>query len=183
MAKTIIRHIQGNQITIGFPVQEVYAELRNGSFSEYQVELLISNTWIVLRRGILVRQYKAFVSFNYVHFTDGGHLPCGEYDIEVYYDSNDEGHHMRLKYEKILTVVDSTEAGQVYQSTDFDVVAFYPVIQGRAAAVIIGSDYVRLMAGNGLNADIDEDSVNLRAGYGNSTVDVTENNVNINING
>ena len=182
MAKTIIRHIQGNEITIGFPVNEVYAELRNGSFEAYAEQQLIGDTWVVLRRGILVRQYKATVSFNYVHFTDGGHLPCGEYDIEVYYDSQDEGHHMRLKYEKILTVVDSTEAGQVYDSTDFDVVAFYPVIQGRASAIVIGDGYVRLIAGNGLNADIDEDSVNLRAGYGNSTVEVTENNVNININ-
>lgn len=184
MAETKILHIQGNQITIGFPVEEVYADLRDGSLDTNSESLLIdsANTWVVLRRGLLVRQYRATVSFNYVHFTDKGHLPCGEYDIEVYYDSTDEGHHMRLKYEKMLTVVDSTEQGQVYQSTDFDVLAYYPVINGREAAVIIGDGYVRLMAGAGLRADIDSDSVNLRAGYGNSTVEVTENNVNININ-
>ena len=180
--KTKILHIQGNEITIGFPVEEVYADLLDGEFNENHVETLIMNAWVVLRRGILVRQYQATISFNYVHFTDKGHLPCGEYDIEVYYDSQDQGHHMRLKYEKMLIVVDSTEAGQVYQSSDYDVMAYYPVIRGRASAVIIGNGTVSLIAGRGLKADIGENSVNLRAGHGNSEVEVTNNNVNIHIN-
>lgn len=181
MGKTKILHTQGNQITIGFPVTEVYADLINGKLDINNNDNLLGDTWVVLRRGILVRQYRASVSFNYVHFTDMGHIPCGEYDIEVYYDSRDEGHHMRLKHEKILCVVDSTDEGQVYDSTDYDVTTYYPVIQGRASAVIIGSDYVALVAGNGLNADISENSVNLRAGYGDSTIDIDNNNVNIRI--
>ena len=88
---------------------------------------------------------------------------------------------MRLKHEKILHVVDTTDEGQKYEGSDFNVIAYYPVIQGRAAAVIIGSDYVALYANNGLNADIGTDSVNLRAGYGESSVEVNANNVNINI--
>ena len=181
MAKTKILHTQGNRITIGFPIEEVYAEVRDGSLSKNAENKLITDVWVVLRRGLLIRQYHASSSFNYVHFTDEGHLPCGEYDIEVYYDSIDEGRHMRLKYEKILHVVDTTDEGQKYEGSDFNVIAYYPVIQGRAAAVIIGSDYVALYANNGLNADIGTDSVNLRAGYGESSVEVNANNVNINI--
>jgi hypothetical protein len=37
------------------------------------------------------------------------------------------------------------------------------------------------MAGRGLKADLGDDSVNLRTGYGDSQVDVTNTNVNINI--
>lgn len=181
MAKTKILHTQGNQITIGFPVEEVYADLRDGSLEKNNRNNLIDDVWVVLRRGILVLQYRASASFNYVHFTDMGHLPCGEYDIEVYYDSDDQGHHLRLKYEKILHVVDSTEAGQTYEGSDFDVTTYYPVIHGRASAVVISNGAVSIYAGNGLNADLGDDSVNLRAGYGESQVDITNTNVNINI--
>ena len=179
---TKILHIQGNEITIGFPVGEVYADLRDGTLDKHVLDRVIDDpTWVVLRRGLLVRQYRATASFNYVHFTDTGHLPCGEYDIEVYYDSEDEGHHMRLAYEKILRVVSTTDEGQQYQSSDYDVMAYYPVINGRASAVIISNGTVALMAGRGLKADLADNSVNLRTGYGDSQVDVTNTNVNINI--
>ena len=36
MAKTKILHIQGNEITIGFPVGEVYADLLDGAFDTLQ---------------------------------------------------------------------------------------------------------------------------------------------------
>lgn len=179
---TKILHTQGNEITIGFPVGEVYADLRDGTLDKHVDDNIINDpTWVVLRRGLLVRQYRATVSFNYVHFTDTGHLPCGEYDIEVYYDSEDGGHHMRLVYEKILRVVNTTDEGQQYQSSDYDVMAYYPVINGRASAVIISNGTVALMAGRGLNADIGDGAVNLRAGYGNSTIEIENNSVNIHI--
>lgn len=178
--KTKILHIQGNPITIGFPVVQASAELRDGSLVKGNVPQLIGDAWVVLRNGLFVRQYKVIPTFNYVHFTDNGHLPCGEYDIELYYDDED-GQHMRLKYPSVLSVVDSTEDGQVYDSTDYDVIAYYPVIEGRASAVVIGDGYVALMAGNGLNADIGDHSVNLRAGYGNSTIAVEDNKVKIQI--
>ena len=180
MAKTKILHTQGNRITIGFPIEEVYAELRDGSLSKNKEAKLITDVWVVLRRGLLIRQYHAFSSFNYVHFTDEGHLPCGEYDIEVYYDSIDE-HHMKFVEEKMLCVVRTTAEGQKYQSSDYDVVAYYPVIRGRASAVVIGDGYVRLYAGRGLNADLADGAVNLRAGYGNSTIEIENNSVNIHI--
>lgn len=180
MAKTIIRHIQGNAITIAFPLAEVEHLLTDGSETVNREQNVINgDVWVVLNRGILVRQYKARVQNNYIVFTDHGHIPCGEYDITVLYDTGRTPRPMRYKQDAVLTVVDTTEEGQVYDSTDYDVVAYYPVIQGRASAVVIGDGYVRLIAGNGLRADIDEDSVNLRAGYGNSEVEVTENNVNI----
>ena len=180
MAKTIILHIQGNEITIGFPIQEVATMLTDGSRSTTAEENALADVWVVLRRGLLVRQYRATVIDNLVYITDNGHLLCGEYDIEVYYDSIDE-HHMKFVEEKMLCVVRTTAEGQKYQSSDYDVVAYYPVIRGRASAVVIGDGYVRLYAGHGLNADLGDDSVNLRAGYGNSQVDVTNTNVNINI--
>ena len=181
MEKTKILHIQGNEITIGFPLVTISATLVDGSLNKDEIEDAVGNAWVVLRRGILVRQYHVQASHNYVFITDKGHLPCGEYDIEAYYDDPD-GIHMRYKYEKLLAVVDSTDAGQVYESSDYDVVAYYPVINGRASAVVIGDGYVGLRAGAGLNADIGNDSVNLRAGFGPSQVEITENNVNININ-
>lgn len=180
MAKTKILHIQGNEITIGFPVKEINAVLQDGTATTVDDLEAISELWVVLRRGILVRQYKVHPAHDYVFFTDKGHLPCGTYDIEAYYDT-DDGQHMRLKYPQILTVVDNTEAGQIYESDDFDVDAYFPVINSRASAVVISDGVVSLFAGRGLNADIGEDSVNLRAGFGPSQVEVTENNVNINI--
>jgi hypothetical protein len=180
MAKTKILHIQGNEIMIGFPVKEVNAVLHDGSSSTVDNIDALSELWVVLSRGILVRQYKVRPAHDFVFFTDKGHLPCGVYDIEVYYDTED-GQHMRLKYPQILTIVDSTEAGQMYESDDFDVDAYYPIINSRASAVVISNGIVSLFAGRGLNADLGDDSVNLRAGYGDSQVDVTNTNVNINI--
>ena len=165
---------------IGFPVKEVNAVLHDGSSSTVDNIDALSELWVVLRRGILVRQYKVRPAHDFVFFTDKGHLPCGVYDIEVYYDTED-GQHMRLKYPQILTIVDSTEAGQIYESDDFDVDAYYPIINSRASAVVISNGIVSLFAGRGLNADLGDDSVNLRAGYGDSQVDVTNTNVNINI--
>lgn len=180
MTKTIILHIQGNEITIGFPIQEVTTVLTDGSRSTAAEENGIADVWVVLRRGLLVRQYRATVIDNLVYITDKGHLLCGEYDIEVYYDSIDE-HHMKFVEEKMLCVVRTTAEGQKYQSSDYDVVAYYPVIRGRASAVVIGDGHVRLYAGRGLNADLADGAVNLRAGYGNSEIEVTDNNVNIHI--
>jgi hypothetical protein len=180
MAKTKILHIQGNEIMIGFPVKEMNAVLNNGVSSTQGKTEAIGESWVVLRRGILVRQYKTFPAHDFVFFSDKGHLPCGVYDIEVYYDTED-GQHMRLKYPQILTIVDSTEAGQIYESDDFDVDAYYPVINSRASAVVISNGAVSLFAGRGLNADIGEHSVNLRAGHGNSTIEIENNSVNIHI--
>ena len=180
MAKTIILHTQGNEITIGFPIQEVTSVLTDGSRSTTAEENDLADVWVVLRRGLLVRQYRATVIDNLVYITDKGHLLCGEYDIEVYYDSIDE-HHMKFVEEKMLCVVRTTAEGQKYQSSDYDVVAYYPVIRGRASAVVIGDGHVRLYAGRGLNADLADGAVNLRAGYGNSEIEVTDNNVNIHI--
>jgi len=180
MAKTIILHIQGNEITIGFPIQEITSVLNDGSRTTTAEENDLADVWVVLRRGLLVRQYRATVIDNLVYITDKGHLPCGEYDIEVYYDSIDE-HHMKFVEEKMLCVVRTTAEGQKYQSSDYDVVAYYPVIRGRASAVVIGDGYVRIYAGRGLKADIGDNSVNLRAGYGNSTIKIENNSVNIHI--
>lgn len=180
MAKTIILHTQGNEITIGFPLQEITTVLTDGSRSTTAEENALADVWVVLRRGLLVKQYKATIIDNLVYITDKGHLLCGEYDIEVYYDSIDE-HHMKFVEEKMLCVVRTTEEGQKYQSSDYDVVAYYPVIRGRASAVVIGNGTVALMAGRGLNADLADGAVNLRAGYGNSEIEVTDNNVNIHI--
>jgi hypothetical protein len=180
MAKTIILHIQGNEITIGFPIQEVASVLTDGSRSTTAEENDLADVWVVLRRGLLVRQYRATIIDNLVYITDKGHLLCGEYDIEVYYESIDE-HHMKFVEEKMLCVVRTTAEGQKYQSSDYDVVAYYPVIRGRASAVVIGDGHVRIYAGRGLNADIADGAVNLRAGYGNSTIEIEDNNVNIQI--
>jgi len=181
ISKTDILHVQGNPITIGFPVERINAVLRDGSFEALGSENSIDDgVWVVLRRGLLVRQYRATVIDNLVYITDKGHLLCGEYDIEVYYDSIDE-HHMKFVEEKMLCVVRTTAEGQKYQSSDYDVVAYYPVIRGRASAVVIGDGHVRLYAGRGLNADLADGAVNLRAGYGNSEIEVTDNNVNIHI--
>lgn len=180
MANTKILHIQGNEITIGFPLITISANLVDGSLTKSELEDAVGHAWVVLRRGILVRQYHVMASHNYVFITDKGHLPCGEYDIEVYYEDPD-GIHMRFKYDNLLAVVDSTEQGQVYEGSDFDVIAYYPVINGRASAVVIGDGQVSLFAGRGLNADIGESSVNLRAGHGNSTIEIENNEVKINI--
>ena len=177
---TKILHIQGNEITIGFPLVTINATLIDGGLTKDEFEDAVGHAWVVLRRGLLVRQYHVQASHNYVFMTDKGHLPCGEYDIEVYYDDLD-GIHMRYKQDKVLVVVDSTEQGQHYESSDYDVIAYYPVINGRASAVVIGNGMVSLFAGRGLNADIGDGSVNLRAGHGNSTIEIENNEVNINI--
>ena len=180
MAKTIILHIQGNEITIGFPIQEITSVLTDGSRTATAEVNDLADVWVVLRRGLLVRQYRATIIDNLVYITDKGHLLCGEYDIEVYYESIDE-HHMKFVEEKMLCVVRTTAEGQKYQSSDYDVVAYYPVIRGRASAVVIGDGHVRLYAGRGLNADLADGAVNLRAGYGNSTIEIENNSVNIQI--
>lgn len=181
MAKTKILHIQGNEITIGFPVKEVNAVLHDGSSSTVDKTEALSELWVVLRRGILVRQYKVYPAHDYVFFTDKGHLPCGAYDLEVFYDTED-GQHMRLSYPQILTIVDSTEAGQIYESDDFDVDAYYPIVNGRSSAVVITENSVMLQIGGRIGTDEDGDDENtINAEYGDGSITETDDEIIINI--
>lgn len=185
MAKTVILHIQGNELSLMFPIVEVEHMLQDGYVTKNETAKNINgDIWVVLSRGSLIRQYQGTANGNYIVFHDHGHLPCGEYDITAYFDYV-YGHlkyPMRFKQKAVLSVVDTTEEGQKYQSPEYDVVATYPVINGRESAVVIGNGYVRLYAGRGLNADIGDNSINLRAGYGNSEVEIEDNEVKIKIN-
>ena len=70
MAKTKILHIQGNEIMIGFPVKEVNAVLQDGTSSTVGKTEALGELWVVLRRGILVRQYKVYPAHDFVFFRD-----------------------------------------------------------------------------------------------------------------
>lgn len=178
MAKTIILHTQGNEITIGFPIQEVTSALTDGSRSTTAEENDLADVWVVLRRGLLVRQYRATVIDNLVYITDNGHLLCGEYDIEVYYDSIDE-HHMKFVEEKMLCVVRTTAEGQKYQSSDYDVVAYYPVLKARECGVLIGEDSVTLVEGVSIGGDPDytDQYAEINAYLGDGSIEVTDDEV------
>lgn len=184
MAKTIIKHIQGNPITIAFPIMEREKELTDGSLVGTDTENAIQgDVWVILSMGLMVRQYRATVQGNYIIITDHGHLPVGKYDIDVRFDVTIGGitYPMRYYENDILHVVNATQDGEVYESTDYDVLAYYPVVNGRGGAIVITEDAVYLETDSGIGGDDDPEDGEATAytGYGDGRVEVSENEVTL----
>lgn len=186
MAKTRIKHVFGNRIIMRIPLTGRTVTVTDSNVNKSDEAITPTEAVVRFEKGYgsVRHDVAATIAGNVVIMVDDGTIPIGTWDITVITQDSSTKPSLPLRYKQnaVLDVVDSTADGGSYGNDEVDVLAYYPVINGRSSAVVIGDDYVTIYADRGLQADIDNEGVNLRVGYGESQVEVGEDNVSIHIN-
>lgn len=182
MARTI-KHVQGNHIELRFPLDERTVSVNDGS-------VVSSNTDLYPEGNVAVRFSKGYGSYNFdlpatiegnvVVMTDDGTIPVGTWSVSIVGSS--ENGPFRYKRNVVLEVVDTTDEGGDYSNDEADVLAYYPVVNGRSSAVVVTEDEVRLQIGGHIATDDDgDDEATIRDEYGAGSVTETDDEIIINI--
>lgn len=176
-----IKHVFGNRIELRIPLTEREVSVSDGSVST-------RDTILVPTVRISVRLSKGYGSYNYdvpatvsenvVVMVDNGTIPVGTWSIEVVGSYADQP--FRYKRDIVLEVVDATEDGGDYANDEVDVLAYYPVVNGRSSAVVITDDAVIVEVGGRIGADDDEDeAATVYNDYGEGSVELGDDAVTI----
>ena len=177
---TVIKHVYGNEITMIIPLTRRHVELRSGTSIVSDDSQLPKLEKAVVRfsKGAIKLDFDAHIESNAVMVRDKGTIPIGTYSITVLCEDYD-GRPMRFKQSTVLDVVDTTDEGGMYDPDEFDVIAYYPIINGRSSAVIIGSDDVTITEGKNFGSDDTpyDEYADINAIIGDGQVQVTDNEV------
>jgi len=145
--RAVVTHPYGNQLVLTFPLSMHWVNVTDGEETAEDVnvlENLVEQPRVVLSRG--KREYTYIGEIwggNFILIKDDGSLPIGTYDITVYLNWG-EGGKGRYKQHALLRIVDYTKDGGQYDNDEFNVIATYPIIQGRAIAISIVGGQVRI---------------------------------------
>ena len=120
---------------------------------------------------------------NAVVMDDNGTIPIGTWSIEVVGTvAGRSGRPFRFKRNVMIEVVDATEDGGDYANEEADVLAYYPVVNGRSSAVVITDDEIMLQVGGNIATDDDgDDEATINAEYGAGSITETDDEIIINI--
>lgn len=150
--KYIIRHVCGNYIRFEIPF---LVRTSNGGGTHTDTGF-IPNGDVVFEfiAGVRRVKYTATKVGNVAVVEDNGTLPVGVYNIDVKWrDANNRPLHYMQR--TILEVVESSDAGGVYNTDEFDVIAYYPVIGGERSAIVIENGKIYLEVGGRFGEDDD----------------------------
>ena len=181
MAK--IKHVFGNRIELHIPLSDRAVSVTDGNASESIADLYPAGK-IALRLSKGYGSYNydvpATVSGNTIVIVDNGTIPVGAWSMELVGTYSD-GKPLRWKKNVILEVVDATADGGDYGNDEVDVLAYYPIIEGRGSAIVITDDAVYLETGSGVGEDDDpdDDEATAHTGYGEGSVEVSDNEVTL----
>lgn len=178
-----IKHVQGNRIELRFPLDERTVSVNDGSVAA-------SDTDLIPVGKVAVRLSKGYGSYNFdvpattdgnvVVMTDDGTIPVGSWSLSIVGGSANGP--FRYKRNVVLDVVDTTDEGGDYANDEADVLAYYPVINGRSSAVIVTDDEVILQIGGHIATDDDgDDEATVKDEYGAGSVTETDDEIIINI--
>lgn len=185
MAKKI-KHVFGNRIELHIPLTEREVTVNDGS-------VITDDISLVPQGNVSVRFSKGYGSYNFdvpatiednsVVMVDDGTIPIGTWAVEVVGTTTGRsGRPFRFKRNVILEVVDATEDGGDYANNETDVIAYYPVINGRSSAVVITDEEVILQVGGHIATDDDgDDEATVNADYGAGSITETDDEIIINI--
>lgn len=181
MAKKI-KHVFGNRLRLQIRMTYHEVAVNSGNVNEFNVSLYPLE--------VSVRFSKGYGSYNYdvpatymgdvVTMEDNGTIPVGTWAISVVGVAM--GIPFRYKRDVFLEVVDATEDGGDYANDEVDVLAYYPIVNGRSSAVVITENSVMLQIGGRIGTDEDGDDENtLNAEYGDGSITETDDEIIINI--
>lgn len=177
--KKIIRHIRGNYICMKLSLTERTVTTVNGTTDESDAAFVPSRhspVKVLFSQGYDTVVLDAeLMNDGRVKVEDNGTLGVGKYSIEILCRDT-SGHPMRFKKKAVLVVADSTDEGGDYDTNEFDVIAYYPVINGMQSAVVIEDGKIYLEVGGrfGEDDDPDDGKAMISTGYGEGRV-VREN--------
>lgn len=145
--RPIATHPYGNQLILTFPMSIHWVNVTDGDVHTEDVpalENLASPPKVVLSRGKKEYTYVGEVwGGNFILIKDEGVLPIGTYDITVYLDWGSGGRG-RYKQRTMLKVVDCTSDGGQYENDEFNIIATYPIVEGRSIAISIMDGQIRI---------------------------------------
>ncbi len=178
--KKIIRHICGNyiQLKIPFLVRNTLVNYRGIEDTDTFINPS-SPVVVVLKAGTRSIKLNATITDSIVVVEDNGTLPVGAYSIDVQWRDayNRPMHYMQRT---ILEVVESSEAGGKYNTDEFDVLAYYPIVSGMRSAVIVTDTEVTVEVGGNIGIDDDGDNeATVYNDYGAGSVVENEDEVTI----
>lgn len=178
--KTIIKHTRGNFIQFKIPllVRTTITDYRGVNDTDNAIDLN-SPVVVEFKAGTRCVKKTATMVNNVAVVEDNGTLPVGAYNIVIKWrDANSRP--MSYMQRTILEVVESSEAGGKYNTDEFDVVAYYPVIRGMRSAVVVTDTEVTVEVGGMIGADDDEDNeATVYNDYGEGSVVENEDEVTI----
>ena len=177
--KKIIRHVCGNYIRFEIPFL-----VRESNGVTYTDSGFTPNGGVVvyLIAGVRRVRYTATMVGNVAVVEDNGTLPVGVYCIDVMWR---DAYNRPLHFVKstILEVVESSEAGGKYDTDEFDVIAYYPVIGGVRSAIVIGENDITINEGGRFGGDDTpaDEYADVSATYGSGRVEITDDEIILNI--
>ena len=174
MAKTI-KHVFGNRIELHIPLSDRAVSVTDGNASESIADLYPTGKMSLrLSKGYGSYNYDvpATVSGNTVVIVDNGTIPVGTWSMELV-GTYPDGKPLRWKKNVILEVVDATADGGDYTNDEVDVLAYYPIIEGRWSAIVIDGGKIYLEVGGRLGEDDDpnDGKAMISTGYGEGHVE------------
>ena len=181
-AEPLITHPQGNLITIAIPMTSIMAAVTNGRESKTEWNFPIYNVRVALTRGKKQVKYTPRVSVNAVTFTDNGELPVGTYDIIITYTGTDAQPYT-WRRDSLLRIIETMPSGGKYTNDEMDVIARYPIVNSKISAIDVTDNEVTINEGRGFTGDTtpNDSYADMSAEYGDSTINVGENEVTITI--
>lgn len=180
--KQIIRHVCGNYIRIVIPLVRKAVSVTDRGVVETETPYnYLDKLKVEFSAGTRRIIKDAVVNGNVAIVEDNGTMPIGTYQICILFRDREKP--MRYKKRTVLEVVENTEAGGVYDTDEFDVVAYYPVIRGMRSAVVIGDDDVSIIEGGKFGEDDTpgDEYADINATYGGGSVEIDEDFVTLNI--
>lgn len=180
--KQIIRHVCGNYIRIVIPVVRRCVSVSDRGVEKTDVPYtLLADLKVVFSAGTRRIVKTATINGNVAIVEDEGTMPVGAYNICLMF--RDHYRPMRYMQRTILEIVESTDAGGKYDTDEFDVIAYYPVIKGMRSAIVLGDNDVSIIEGGNFGEDDTpgDEYADLNATYGGGSVEIDEDFVTLNI--
>lgn len=145
--RPFISHPYGNYISLSFPISMRAVTVIDGVENAEEIETDLSNNLVgkpivELSRGNKVLRFECEIFQNKVVFSDSGKLQIGSYDISILLNYGEQ--QLRYKKRTVLKIVDETANGGQYENDEFDVIAIYPIINGRSIAISFVDGQVRI---------------------------------------
>lgn len=175
--KTIIRHVQGNYLELRIPLTRRMVTSIDGNVDEQNATTVLRDVTVRLwRRGIARYEFTPTINDNVATVVDQGRIELGKYEIEILY-KDELDHPLRYKKRAILDVVEDTADGGEYNTNEYDLIAYYPIVEGREQAIVLDGDKVYMEVGGHFGADDDptDNKATIFTGYGEGQI-VIENN-------
>ena len=177
--KTIIQHTRGNRIEIVVPLSKIKVASTDGNVKREESSLDPHGKTVVrlYRGGIACYEFTPTINGNFVSMVDEGTILSGRYSIEVLC-ADSQGRPMRYKKfdDPIIEVNEYTAGGGVYDTNEYNVIAYYPIVKGRESAILIEEDGVSIIEGGNFGGDEDytDDFADVSAIFGEGSVEVDD---------